>query len=81
MHDSLIVLISLIVGISLGIAIFYFLKKRGSKSEEEISETIEDKLTELLPIVLSQANESLVRMANEKLGSETKHSVDRKSVV
>ena len=74
MHDSLIVLISLIVGISLGIAIFYFLKKRGSKSEEEISETIEDKLTELLPIVLSQANESLVRMANEKLGSETKQN-------
>lgn len=74
MHDSLIVLVSLIVGISLGIAIFYFLKKRGSKSEEEISETIEDKLTELLPIVLSQANESLVRMANEKLGSETKQN-------
>lgn len=74
MHDSLIVLISLIVGISLGIGIFYFLKKRGSKSEEEISETIEDKLTELLPIVLSQANESLVRMANEKLGSETKQN-------
>lgn len=74
MHDSLIVLVSLIVGISLGITIFYFLKKRGSKSEEEISETIEDKLTELLPIVLSQANESLVRMANEKLGSETKQN-------
>lgn len=74
MNDSLIALFSLIGGIFLGIGIFYLLKKRNAKSEEEITDAIEDKLTELLPIVLSQANESLVRMANEKLGSETKQN-------
>lgn len=65
------VIVALVGGILLGIGIFYFLKRGQSKESEEISETIEDKLTELLPIVLNQANENLVRMANEKLSSET----------
>ena len=65
------VIVALVGGILLGIGIFYFLKRGQGKESEEISETIEDKLTELLPIVLNQANENLVRMANEKLSSET----------
>ncbi len=68
------VIIALVGGILLGVGIFYLLKRGQSNNTEDISETIENKLTELLPIVLNQANEDLVRMANEKLSSETKQN-------
>jgi DNA recombination protein RmuC len=68
------VLLALVGGLLLGIGIFYFLKRNKGNDDEAISETIEQKLTELLPIVLNQANEDLVRMANEKLSSETKQN-------
>ena len=68
------VIVALIGGVLLGIGIFYFLKKGQGGNTEEITETIESKLAELLPIVLSQANEDLIRMANEKLSSETKQN-------
>jgi DNA recombination protein RmuC len=68
------VIVALVGGILLGIGIFYLLKKGQGGNTEDISETIESKLSELLPIVLNQANEDLVRMANEKLSSETKQN-------
>jgi DNA recombination protein RmuC len=66
--------IALIGGILLGIGIFYFFFKDTHKQEEEISETISQKLTEILPSVLDQANESLIRMADQKLGAESSKS-------
>ena len=66
--------IALIGGILLGIGIFYFFFKNTHKQKEEISETISQKLTELLPSVLDQANESLIRMADQKLGAESSKS-------
>lgn len=66
--------IALIGGILLGIGIFYFFFKDTHKQKEEISETISQKLTELLPSVLDQANESLIRMADQKLGAESSKS-------
>ena len=66
--------IALIGGILLGIGIFYFFFKNTHKQEEEISETISQKLTEILPSVLDQANESLIRMADQKLGAESSKS-------
>ena len=68
------VIVALVGGILLGIGIFYFSKKGQGGNTEEITETIEHKLAEILPIALNQANENLVRMANEKLSSETKES-------
>lgn len=68
------VIVALVGGILLGIGIFSFLKKGKEADSGEITETIESKLAELLPIVLNQANEDLVRMANEKLSSETKQN-------
>jgi len=64
-------IIALIGGIALGIGIFYFFFKGNSKQQEEISETISQKLNEIMPNILSQANESLVRMADQKLGAES----------
>jgi len=66
--------IALIGGILLGIGIFYFFFKDTHKQKEEISETISQKLTEILPSVLDQANESLIRMADQKLGAESSKS-------
>lgn len=72
MSDVTLVIISLVGGLLLGIGITFFLKKSSKRDKEDIEETIGNKLNELLPDVLSKANEDLVRMANEKLGSETK---------
>lgn len=68
------VIIALVGGLLLGAGIVYFVKRGQSGNKEEMTETIESKLSELLPIVLNQANEDLVRMANEKLSSETKQN-------
>ena len=72
MSDVMLVIVSLVGGLLLGVGITFFLKKGSKKDREDIEETIGNKLNELLPDVLSKANEDLVRMTNEKLGSETK---------
>lgn len=71
---TIYIILALVGGIMLGVGIFYFLKKGQNGNQQEITDTIEQKLTELLPVVLNQANEDLVRMANEKLSSETKQN-------
>lgn len=71
---TIYIILALVGGVLLGVGIFYFLKKGQSGNQQEITDTIEQKLTELLPVVLNQANEDLVRMANEKLSSETKQN-------
>ena len=68
------VIVALIGGLLLGIGIFYFLNKGQKDKSKELTDTLEHKLKGLLPEVLNQANEDLVRMANEKLASETKQS-------
>jgi len=65
---------ALIGGLVLGIGIFYFFFKGTGKQKEEISETISQKLNEIMPNILDQANESLVRMADQKLGAESSKS-------
>jgi DNA recombination protein RmuC len=63
------VAVGLIIG---GLGVYLLLRSRNNK--EEISETISQKLTEIMPSVLDQANESLIRMANEKLSGESKQN-------
>ncbi len=72
MSNTMLVIIALVGGLFLGVGITFFLKKGSQKEKEDIEEAIGNRLNELLPEVLSKANEDLVRMANEKLGSETK---------
>ena len=71
---TIYIILALVGGVLLGIGIFYFLKKGNTDSQEELNEAFEKKLTELVPVALNQASENLVRMANEKLSSETKQS-------
>ena len=71
---TIYIILALVGGVLLGIGIFYFLKKGSADSQEELNEALEKKLTELVPVALNQASENLVRMANEKLSSETKQS-------
>ncbi len=66
--------IGLLGGILLGIGIFYFFFKGNRKQKEAITETISAKLNEIMPGILDQANESLVRMADQKLGAESSKS-------
>lgn len=71
------ILIAAVVGLLVGIAIYSFFNRGSSKQKEEIGSTIEQKLNELMPNVLDKANESLVRMADQKLGAESnKNRVD-----
>ncbi len=74
MSDSLLVTLALAGGVLLGVGISFFLKKGGKNEREQMENSISNKLNELLPEVLSRANEDLVRMANEKLSSETKQN-------
>lgn len=74
MSDSLLVIIALIGGVLLGVGISFLFKRGSKKATEEMEDSISNKLNELLPDVLSKANEDLVRMANEKLSSETKQN-------
>ncbi|MDY0097386.1 MAG: DNA recombination protein RmuC [Candidatus Dojkabacteria bacterium] len=68
------IIIALVGGLVLGVGIFYFFFKGTGKQKEEISETISQKLNEIMPSILDQANESLVRMADAKLGAESSKS-------
>lgn len=68
------VIVALIGGILLGIGLFYILKRGQGASSEDISESIQVKLDELVPKALMEANEYLVRTARESLSSETKQS-------
>ena len=67
-------IIGVIIGVLVGgIGVYLVLKNRNG-NEDEISNTISQKLNEIMPNVLDQANENLIRMANEKLGSESKQN-------
>ena len=74
MSDSLLVIIALVGGVLLGVGISFLFKRGSKKATEEMEDSISNRLNELLPDVLSKANEDLVRMANEKLSSETKQN-------
>jgi len=66
--------IGLLGGLLLGIGIFYLFLKGNKKQNDEITDTISAKLNEIMPTILDQANESLVRMADQKLGAESSKS-------
>ncbi len=63
------VVVGLVIG---GLGVYLLLRKKDNS--EDISDTISQKLNEIMPNVLDQANESLVRMANEKLSGESKQN-------
>lgn len=64
-------LIGLIGATIIFVGIYFLFLKGNKKQEENITETISQKLNEMMPTILNQANESLVRMADEKLGAES----------
>lgn len=68
------VIVALVGGILLGIGLFYFLKKGQQTNGEDITETIEQRLEDIVPKALMEANDYLVRAAKESLSSETKQS-------
>jgi DNA recombination protein RmuC len=68
------VIVALVGGILLGIGLFYFLKKGQQTSSEDITDTIEQRLEDIVPKALMEANDYLVRTARESLTSETKQS-------
>jgi DNA recombination protein RmuC len=68
------VIVALVGGILLGIGVFYFLKKGQQTSSEDITDTIEQRLEDIVPKALMEANDYLVRTARESLTSETKQS-------
>lgn len=71
------ILLAAVAGLFIGIGIYYFLTRGSNKQNDEVTQTIETKLNEMMPTLLSQANESLVRMADQKLGAESnKNRVD-----
>jgi DNA recombination protein RmuC len=68
------VIVALIGGILLGIGLFYLLRKGQEAKSEDITETIEQRLEDIVPKALMEANDYLVRTARESLTSETKQT-------
>lgn len=68
------VIIALIGGILLGIGLFYILKRGQGVSGDDVKDSIEEKLEEIVPKALMEANEYLVRTARESLASESKQN-------
>jgi DNA recombination protein RmuC len=68
------VIVALVGGILLGIGAFYLLKKGQQTRSEDITDTIEQRLEDIVPKALMEANDYLVRAAKESLSSETMQS-------
>ncbi len=68
------VIIALIGGILLGIGLFYILKRGQGVNGDDVKDSIEEKLEEIVPKALMEANEYLVRTARESLASESKQN-------
>lgn len=68
------ILIGLLVGVVISVGLFFALKKSLIPKNEDINKdltaAVELRLREILPQVMKDANESLVAMANQKLGAE-----------
>lgn len=62
------ILLGLGIGLIIGIGFYMFMKSR--KKDEVLSKDLEQKLIEVFPEVLKNANEQLISMANQKLGAE-----------
>ena len=66
-------IIYLLVGLLLGIAVtFIILQLTRKGGAEELTSKIEEKINEVMPQALKNANEQLVLMAEQKLGAEKK---------
>jgi DNA recombination protein RmuC len=74
MAIELIIGVILGAGIAVGILLFYQRRNAeiSKKKEEELLQTLELKLQSMMPEILNQSSENLVKLANEKLGSEKK---------
>lgn len=66
--------IALVGGLLLGVGIFYFFFRGNRNQNEQITDLVSQKLTEMMPGALKEANEVLITMANEKLGAESSKS-------
>jgi len=68
------ILIGVFVGLVFGFILYRLFSKKSPAEDAElkntVAQTLELKLRELMPILQNQANESLVRMADQKLGAE-----------
>jgi len=68
------VIIALLIGIFIGIGIFFLLKGNKQKESEEITRNLENNLRQLMPVMQKDLNENIMALAKEKLESETKQS-------
>ncbi len=65
-----IVILALLIVLIFGVVIL--IARQGKVQPPDVSKDIENKLNELFPQVMKNANEQLVLLANEKLGAEKK---------
>jgi len=72
METAITIIIGIIAGAVITFIIIKLTSKNSVKTGEEIAQSVELKIREILPESLKIANEQLVSMANEKLGSEKK---------
>jgi DNA recombination protein RmuC len=68
-----IILISILVVFVVGIGVAaFFLAKQFKKLNNSLGDSLDSKMKEIMPDVLKNANEQLILMADQKLGSEKK---------
>ncbi|WKZ30934.1 MAG: DNA recombination protein RmuC [Candidatus Dojkabacteria bacterium] len=73
MEIVLYTLIGLIIGGAIALVIAYFILKPKSKVNDEVLlQTLELKIKAMMPELINESSENLIKIANEKLGAEKK---------
>lgn len=73
MEIAIYLIIGLLIGAILALAVGYALAKSKSKTnDDQMLQTLELKLQQMMPELINQSSENLIKMANEKLGAEKK---------
>lgn len=73
MEIAIYMILGLLVGAIIALAVGYALTKSKNKTnDDQMLQTLELKLQQMMPELINQSSENLIKMANEKLGAEKK---------
>lgn len=73
MEIAIYMILGLLVGAIIALAVGYALTKSKNKTnDDQMLQTLELKLQQMMPQLIDQSSESLIKLANEKLGAEKK---------
>jgi DNA recombination protein RmuC len=69
--ENVLLIVLIVVGVGMGVGIFFIIRQF-IKLHNSLGDSLDSKMKEIMPDVLKNANEQLILMADQKLGSEKK---------